>query len=226
MTRLDYHAIVNLASGYAGRVVQLSPFSLAMLTSLASQPERIFMWSELTELERDTADNLVSQAAYELMTGVVPMWCELKHLEPSGGNGGSVVANTWTNFEFNVKSDPSGLLIDDDSTSFQPQAGLYFVEFVTPWIVSNNSVKTMRIRLVSNGISGEVVASSPNINNHLASQSVMASMTAMLAADGNLSYSVQYRANDARADNALGRPLSVAGENEVYASLRLWRIGE
>src|SRR5574338_835459 len=68
MSKLMYSVISELSENENTRVVQLSACSFSLLMSLVSKPSYdLFYWSELTELERDTADAAVSNAPYELM---------------------------------------------------------------------------------------------------------------------------------------------------------------
>lgn len=224
--RLYLSEIQGIADGEEATTVTLSPLSLALLTSLVGgDAAEIFYWSDLSLPDRDIADDLVAKAAYELMHPVVTSmkYALIREQYASGSNaGGTVSSASWQYRTLNSMPYNTIAGLSMAGSALDMPTGNYLLSVNAPFIVSATTGK--KIELGWQRSDNAILARSAVWHANVASVGLIVPFETILQLTQPATINLVYRINDTRANDGLGRANSVAGQNEIYTTVRVLQL--
>lgn len=223
MGKLDYAELVNLAQNTEGATVTLSPLSRSILLSLMTTGWDVFRWGNLTQEQKDAAENAVATVALELMTegetAMTTKSANLYHAKGKGEAGGTPIAGSWQNRGITGVNN-YGALASWDWNGFTLNAGTWLID-MSCQLVSPTAGTNAAVGLFSS--TGVVLAKS---NNHrlLASESDDIGCRVLLSLAAPTVIIPRYWIGAAFATYGLGRPRDLEGEWEQYMTITVWGV--
>lgn len=227
MAKLSYSDILALSQNFDRAAVTLSPDSYALLLALASgAAAEVFLWSQLTDEEKDGAGALLAKALGELMVSehYMRLYARFEHRENVGVNAGATFANSWSprkiNWAWDYGAAPEIAFSNDSFTV--GVGGDYFFSCRATFVASTTAGNQFRMRLFDRLAANPVIVGN-NLNGHAAGQSTIYPLDGIVTLEAGKSYEIQYLSTLARATNGLGASQSQP-PFEVYLTAWLFKL--